>query len=140
MLAAMSHAENPPTEKKPVTDEYHGVKVVDDYRWLEDADTPAVKAWTQVQNQRTRAWLDALPDRAAIQRQLTAWFAKDSPSYGWLTSRPGLPCGHISAPFRKLRRPAKLGTWSIAKCATASSAGWNMISSTDLLPCLRNRV
>jgi prolyl oligopeptidase len=24
----------PPTEKKPVTDEYHGVQVVDEYRWL----------------------------------------------------------------------------------------------------------
>jgi prolyl oligopeptidase len=85
----MSYAENPSSEKKPVTDEYHGLKVTDDYRWLEDADTPAVKAWTQAQNQHTRAWLDALPDRAAIQQQLTAWFAKDSPSYGWLTSRPG---------------------------------------------------
>ncbi|MEI9897353.1 MAG: hypothetical protein WDN28_26720 [Chthoniobacter sp.] len=49
----MSYAENPPTEKKPVTDEYHGVKVVDDYRWLEDAGTPAVKAWTDAQNRRT---------------------------------------------------------------------------------------
>lgn len=90
VFAVTSHAENPPpTEKKPVTDEYHGVKVVDDYRWLEDADTPAVKAWTQLQNQSTRAYLDGLTDRAAIQQQLTAWFAKDSPSYGGLTSRPG---------------------------------------------------
>jgi len=88
MLTAMSHAENPPTEKKPVTDEYHGVKVVEAYRWLEDADTPAVKAWTLAQNQHTRAYLDALSDRAEIQQQLTAWFAKDSPSYGGLTSRP----------------------------------------------------
>ncbi|MEZ0256555.1 MAG: prolyl oligopeptidase family protein [Chthoniobacter sp.] len=89
VFTAMSHAENPPTEKKPVTDEYHGVKVVEDYRWLEDADTPAVKAWTQAQNQHTRAYLDALSDRAAIQQQLTTWFAKDSPSYGGLTPRPG---------------------------------------------------
>lgn len=40
----------PPTEKKPVTDEYHGVKVVDEYRWLEDSSSPAVKAWTRAQN------------------------------------------------------------------------------------------
>ncbi|TCO90431.1 prolyl oligopeptidase [Chthoniobacter flavus] len=88
ILATMSHAEYPPTEKKPVTDEYHGVKVIDDYRWLEDAGTPAVNAWTDAQNHFTRAYLDALPDRAGIQDQLTAWFAKDSPSYGWLTARP----------------------------------------------------
>ncbi|MEI9897352.1 MAG: hypothetical protein WDN28_26715 [Chthoniobacter sp.] len=29
------------------------------------------------------------PDRAGIQAQLTAWAARDSPSYGWLASRPG---------------------------------------------------
>ena len=26
----------PPAEKRPVTDSYHGIKVVDDYRWLEN--------------------------------------------------------------------------------------------------------
>jgi prolyl oligopeptidase len=61
----------PPTEKKPVTDVYHGVSVVDDYRWLEDANSPAVKAWTVAQNQHSRTWLDARPDRAAIEKQLT---------------------------------------------------------------------
>ncbi len=88
----MSYAATPPppmTDKRPVTDEYHGVKVVDDYRWLETAGTPEVKVWTESQNQRTRAFLDALPGRPALQTQLTAWFAKDSPSYGGLTSRPG---------------------------------------------------
>jgi len=39
-------AAPPPTEKKRVTDEYHGVKVADDYRWLEETGTPAVKVWT----------------------------------------------------------------------------------------------
>ena len=82
-------AEHPPTERKPVTDEYHGEKITDDYRWMEDGDSPAVKAWTAAQNQHTRAYLDALSDRSAIQQQLTAWFAKDSPSYGGLTPRPG---------------------------------------------------
>jgi prolyl oligopeptidase len=82
-------AEFPPTEKHPMTDEYHGVKVTDDYRWLEEANSPAVKDWTAEQNRRTRAYLDALPDRAAIQAQLTEWYAKVSPGYGMLTSRPG---------------------------------------------------
>src|SRR6202012_5285766 len=79
----------PNTEKKPVTDEYHGVKVVDDYRWLETPGTAEVKAWTEAENKLSRAYLDALPDRAAVQAQLTAWFAKKSPNYGWLSSRPG---------------------------------------------------
>jgi len=85
----MSHAAAPPTSKKPVTDEYHGVKVVDDYRWLETAGTPEVKAWTDAQNRQTRAYLDALSERPALEAQLTAWFAKKSPNYGGLSARPG---------------------------------------------------
>ena len=82
-------AAAPPTEKKPVTDEYHGVKVVDDYRWLEESGSPAVKAWTEAQNKHSRAWLDARADRAAIEAKLTALYAKDTPSHGGLVARPG---------------------------------------------------
>ncbi len=88
LLPSVASAKFPPTEKKPVTDEYHGVKVVDDYRWLEEAGTPAVKAWTEAQNAHTRAYLDALPDRAAIQARLTDLFAKTTPSHSALVSRP----------------------------------------------------
>ncbi|HEV7404293.1 MAG TPA: prolyl oligopeptidase family serine peptidase [Chthoniobacteraceae bacterium] len=82
-------AAAPPTERKPVTDEYHGEKVVDDYRWLEESGSPAVKAWTAAQNQYSREWLDARPDRAAIEAKLTALYAKDTPSHGGLVARPG---------------------------------------------------
>ncbi|HKS32065.1 MAG TPA: prolyl oligopeptidase family serine peptidase [Chthoniobacterales bacterium] len=79
------------TPKKPVMDEYQGaVKVKDDYQWLEKDDDPAVKAWSDAQNQRTRKYLDKLPDRAAIEKQLTDWFAKTSPSYSGIVSRPGV--------------------------------------------------
>ncbi len=80
----------PQTPKKPVTDEYQGVKVQDDYQWLEKDGDPAVKAWSDVQNQRTRKYLDELPDRAAIEKQLTDWYAKTSPSYSGIVSRPGV--------------------------------------------------
>ncbi len=82
-------AAYPPSEKKPVTDEYHGEKITDEYRWLEDGDSPAVKAWTEAQNKYTRAHLDALPDRADIEKQLTALYAKDTPSHSGLVARPG---------------------------------------------------
>jgi prolyl oligopeptidase len=78
------------TPKKPVMDEYQGVKVEDDYQWLENDSDPAVKAWSGAQNQKTRAYIDKLPDRAAIEKQLTAWYAKTSPSYSGLVSRPGI--------------------------------------------------
>ena len=80
----------PQTPKKPVTDEYQGVTVQDDYQWLEKDDDRAVKAWSDTQNQRTRKYLDKLPDRTAIEKQLTDWFAKTSPSYSGIVSRPGV--------------------------------------------------
>ena len=78
------------TPKKPVSTTYQGVTVDDPYQWLEKDDEPDVKAWSDAQNQRTRQYLDQLPDRSAIEKQLTEWYAKTSPSYSSLVSRPGL--------------------------------------------------
>ena len=97
MIAAVALANllaaaesKPQTPKQPVTNEYEGVKVEDPYQWLENDDDPKVKAWSDAENQRTRAYLDKLSDRAPIEKQLTEWFAKTSPSYSGLVSRPGI--------------------------------------------------
>lgn len=60
----------PESPKKPVLDEYRGVKVTDDYRWLEDRSAPAVKAWVEEQNRYSRAYLDKIPSRKAIFNRL----------------------------------------------------------------------
>ena len=88
LIVDFARAETAP--KKPAMDEYHGVKIQDDYQWLENDADPAVKSWSDEQNRRTRAYLDQLPDRAGIEKQLQQWFAKTSPSYSALTSRPTL--------------------------------------------------
>ncbi len=80
----------PETPKKPVSTKYQGVTVEDPYQWLEEDNDPQVKSWSDAQNQRTRQYLDKLPDRAAIEKQLTEWYAKTSPSYSSLVSRPGI--------------------------------------------------
>jgi len=67
---AQAPAPLPATPKDPVVDEYHGVKVTDDYRWLENWDDPAVRAWSDAQNQRTRAYLDGLVVREPIRKWL----------------------------------------------------------------------
>ena len=84
-----SAAEYPLSAKQAVNDTYHGVPVSDDYRWLEESGSPAVKSWTDAQNRHTRSHLDGLPERAAIAARLTALFAKDTPSHSGLVSRPG---------------------------------------------------
>ena len=80
----------PVAEKKPVVNEYHGIKVEDPYQWLENDDDPAVKAWSDAENKRTRAYLDSLPSHATIEKQLKEWYAKTSPSYSSIVARPGM--------------------------------------------------
>ena len=90
-LPALPAAESvPETPKKPVSTKYQGVTVEDPYQWLEKDDEPDVKAWSDAQNQRTRQYVDQLSDRPAIEKQLTEWYAKTSPSYSSLVSRPGV--------------------------------------------------
>lgn len=60
----------PATAKRPVVDEYHGVKVTDDYRWLEDPNNPEVKTWIGEQHKRARAYLDAAPGRAILRDKI----------------------------------------------------------------------
>jgi len=62
--------------------------VEDPYQWLEGDDDSQVKAWSDALNQQTRKYLDSLPDRAAIEKQLQEWYAKTSPHYFSLISRP----------------------------------------------------
>jgi len=80
----------PDTPKKPVDTEYQGVTVEDPYQWLEADEDSQVKAWSDAENQQTRKYLDSFPDRAAIEKQLQDWYAKTSPSYFSLVSRPGI--------------------------------------------------
>jgi prolyl oligopeptidase len=89
-LSNATLAERTDTPTKPVTNQYHGVTVEDSYQWLENDEDSQVKAWSDTQNQRTRKYLDSLPDRAGIETQLKEWYAKTSPSYFSLASRPGI--------------------------------------------------
>jgi prolyl oligopeptidase len=60
----------PATPRRPVTDTYHGVDVVDDYRWLEDRSDPEVRAWSDAQNAVARAHLDALPSLPILRERI----------------------------------------------------------------------
>lgn len=53
-----------------ITDDYHGEVVADPYRWLEDDNADATKAWVKAQNKVTNAYLEQIPYRDAIQKRL----------------------------------------------------------------------
>jgi prolyl oligopeptidase len=52
-------------------DDYHGTKVADPYRWLEDADSAETRAWVAAQNRLTFSFLEEIPARAQIKERLT---------------------------------------------------------------------
>lgn len=64
----------PRTKTVDVVDDYHGVKVPDPYRWLEDLDSPEVKAWVEAQNRVTFSFLESIPARTAIRNRITELF------------------------------------------------------------------
>ena len=53
-----------------VVDDYHGEKVADPYRWLEDADADETRAWITQQNDLTQSWLSQARSRDAIRERL----------------------------------------------------------------------
>jgi prolyl oligopeptidase len=73
----------PQTRRVDHVDTYHGTKVEDPYRWLEDdvRHSPDVAEWVKVENQLTESYLAAIPQRETIRRRLTElWnFAQYSP-------------------------------------------------------------
>jgi prolyl oligopeptidase len=59
-----------PTRTVDVVDDYFGEKVRDPYRWLEDSDSPEVRAWTEQQNLATTRYVDAIPGRAELAERI----------------------------------------------------------------------
>jgi prolyl oligopeptidase len=61
----------PVTNKGDVADDYHGTRVADPYRWLEDQNGVRTAEWVKAQNGVTFPYLNALPERDAIRKRLT---------------------------------------------------------------------
>ncbi len=68
---AQTKIEYPQTKKVEQTDDYHGVRVADPYRWLEDDNSSETKAWVAAENKVTFDYLNKIPERAKIKARLT---------------------------------------------------------------------
>jgi prolyl oligopeptidase len=76
-LAATLSAQNlpyPTTKTVDHVDTYHGTKVADPYRWLEDDTSAETAAWVEAQNKVTFAYLDRIPYRAQLVKRLNALY------------------------------------------------------------------
>ena len=61
----------PKAAVKPIEEDFHGTKIIDNYRWLEDGKSPETQKWVEKEMSYTRAVLDPLPGRDAIHKRLT---------------------------------------------------------------------
>jgi len=71
----MPHTEGPLSYPGARTvdhvDDYHGTKVTDPYRWLEDLDAPETAEWVKAQNAVTMPFLERLGEREQLRARIT---------------------------------------------------------------------
>lgn len=60
----------PVTRQVHQVDDYHGVKVADPYRWLEDDKSAETAEWVQAENRVTFAYFDRIPFRKQLRDRL----------------------------------------------------------------------
>lgn len=78
-LLAMAQLKYPETKKIPVVDDYHGTKVEDPYRWLEDDNAEATRNWVKEENKVTFDYLATIPIRDRVKKRLEKLW--DYPKY-----------------------------------------------------------
>ena len=70
-ISASLAAQPVSVRAEPVTETVHGITLTDEYRWMEDpANSAEMLAFIEAENTRSRAMLDALPERAWFQQRL----------------------------------------------------------------------
>jgi prolyl oligopeptidase len=110
------------TARGDQVDDYHGELVADPYRWLEDTDSPEARAWAQAQNDRTEAFLAAVPEREALRARLSEL---------WDYPRAEVPFRAGSAWFQ--RRNSGLQDQSVLYVMTAPDDHGHVLLDPNLL-------
>lgn len=153
--------EYPATAKGNVTDTYFGTVIADPYRWLENDTAAQVRQWIAAQNRATNAYLDQIPFRSAIKKQLEdTWnYARETPpvkagDYYFFTRNNGIQPQSVwftrkglNGPEEKLLDPNQLsvsGTAAVtmlgfsrdkrylAYAVAESGSDWNTIYLMDM--------
>jgi prolyl oligopeptidase len=72
VVALAQPLQYPTTRKVDHTDTYHGTKVADPYRWLEDDTSAETAAWVEAENKVTFPYLERIPFRQQFQDRVKA--------------------------------------------------------------------
>ena len=89
ILSGCATSGPPQSPQIPVVNEYHGVKVVDPYQWLENWNDSRVRSWSEKQNAYARSVLNHLPDVKELRERITQILTAKSISYSSLSWRQG---------------------------------------------------
>lgn len=79
----------PASLKRPVVDTYFGKAVTDNYRWLEDMNSPETKDWFKAQGDYSNATLAQIPGRDALIETFKQYDALKSATIGGVILRGG---------------------------------------------------
>src|SRR5262245_65238455 len=73
LLFAEEPLKYPPTRRGSQVDDFHGTKVPDPYRWLEDdvRESKDVADWVEAENKVTFGFLESIPEREPIKKRIT---------------------------------------------------------------------
>jgi prolyl oligopeptidase len=70
LFAGAQQLKYPATKKSDHVDEYHGAKITDPYRWLEDENSKETNDWVMAQNKVTFSHLESIPFRKNVRNRL----------------------------------------------------------------------
>ncbi len=152
--AIMHMSVESPTEKRIVypaasrieqVDDYHGVKVADPYRWLEDLDSQQTRDWVEAENKVTSAFLAGLPEREPIRKRLTElWnyerYSVPCAARAGATSSPATTACRTRASSTRRRHPggraahARLDPNTLSKDGTVALTGWTSARTASCWP------
>lgn len=79
--------EYPFTKKVDVVDDYHGIKVSDPYRWLEDPNSNETKDWLSEQIALTKQYFSKIPMLGKIKETVTKAFDYDRYDVGGVPTK-----------------------------------------------------
>jgi prolyl oligopeptidase len=112
----------PKVARGEVVDNYHGTRVADPYRWMEEVDSAATKAYIEAQNALARPQLEGLPGFGPLRARIT-----ELNSY----ERFGLP-QRAAQQYFFLHRDGKQDQSALHVAATPGELGRVLIDPTSL--------
>lgn len=70
-LAAQTKFNYPQPRRGDTVDDFHGTKVADPYRWMEDTESKETREWIEAENKLTQSYISAIQQREQIKNRLT---------------------------------------------------------------------